>query len=68
MTTDKPDGGPAFPATFLVHTLQGAEPCCVKHAKRLEIYMRSLFVHIKPTKAPKGSICNNCVNEARAKP
>lgn len=44
--SDKPDGGPAFPATFLVHTPQGAEPC----RRAADITMNDLISPVAPAR------------------
>ncbi len=61
------DDEPEHPATFTMHTVQGPIHCCVKHARQLESVMRMLGAHTSATKAPDGSVCGNCENEAKAK-
>ena len=65
MNNNTETGGPAFPATFTMHTLSGSTDCCVKHAHQLEGIMRMMGAHTNATKAPKDAQCENCVNEAR---
>lgn len=62
MSTDTPD---SFPATFTVHTPQGPTHCCVKHARAVEGLFRFLGSYTNATKAPEGTQCENCINEAK---
>jgi len=55
-----------YPAEVLVHTVQGPEPCCRKHADQLAALMRFMGACTNETSAPEGSQCNNCRNEKEA--
>lgn len=61
------DGGPAFPATFAVHTPQGPVPCCVAHARALIRLGQVLGAHFNATRAADDAQCSNCRNEAAAR-
>ena len=63
----KPDEGSTFPAVFTMHCPSGATNACVKHARTIEtLYQRMWGMRVQATKAPEGSQCDNCVNEAKA--
>jgi hypothetical protein len=53
-----------YPATHIIHTVQGPEPCCAKHAVMLRNLMQFMGSGVNATVAPEGSECNNCRNEA----
>lgn len=55
---------PMYPATLIVHTVTGAEPCCEKHAKKLADLMRFLGVCVTTTPTTVTVECNNCRNAA----
>jgi hypothetical protein len=58
---------PTFPATFTMHTPQGPTHACVKHARAVESLFCFLGAYVNATKAPDGSECASCVNEAADK-
>lgn len=53
----------AYPATLIVHTPKGQEPCCDKHAAQLRGAMFLLAAHVFTVPAEAGAECNNCRNE-----
>jgi len=53
-----------FPATVIVHTINGPIPCCDNHAKKLEALMRFMGGHSNNTELEKPTECINCRNEA----
>ena len=53
-----------YPAKYLVHTVQGPEPCCADHAIAVENIMLFMGACVHTTIAPDGAECNNCRNEA----
>lgn len=53
-----------FPATVIVHTVTGPEPCCDKHAKQLKALMSFMGGHTNDTEILEPTECNNCINEA----
>lgn len=55
---------PTYPATLVLHTPNGPEPCCDKHAAALRGLMSMLGAHVLTVPAPEGSECANCRNEA----
>lgn len=56
-----------YPATRVVHTPSGPEPCCQKHAKKLSDLMAFMGAYTNSTDAPEWSECNNCRNESESK-
>ena len=53
------------PAVFTMHCHSGPTNACVKHARSIEtLYQRMWSIRVQATKAPEGSQCDNCVNEA----
>lgn len=57
------------PAIFTMHCHSGPTNACVKHARSIEtLYQRMWGIRVQATKAPEGSQCDNCVNEAAATP
>ena len=55
------------PATQLVETVQGVEPCCDKHARQLAVLMGFMGSMTSSRPIPSGEEheCNNCRNEAK---
>jgi hypothetical protein len=53
------------PAEVIVHTVQGPEPCCRKHAVKLASLMAFMGAMTNETPAPEGAQCNNCINESK---
>jgi hypothetical protein len=54
-----------YPATMIVHTAQGPEPCCDKHAIMVKNLFQFMGSHVNATPAAESAECNNCRNEAR---
>ena len=54
-----------FPATLVLHTPNGPEPCCDKHAAALRGVMSMFGANVLTVPAPAGSECANCRNEAQ---
>ena len=57
-----------YPATLVVHTPKGPEPCCDKHAAAMRGLMSMLGAHVLTVPASDGAECANCRNEAKAGP
>lgn len=56
-----------FPATVLVHTINGAIPACDMHANTIiEIY-EALGAHVNKTPLLEPTHCVNCINEGLRK-
>ena len=55
-----------YSAEVLVHSIQGPEPCCRKHADKLAALMHFMGTDTNKTPAPDGAQCNNCRNEKEA--
>ena len=53
-----------YPATLIVHTVNGSEPCCINHADKLIRVMNFLGAGARVDCADDATECNNCRNEA----
>jgi len=59
-------GDSDFPAVFTMHCPSGATNACVRHANIIEgLFQRMWGMRVRAIKAPEGSQCDNCVNEAK---
>ncbi len=56
-----------YPAEYTAHWPSGPVNCCQLHANAIKNIGTLLGTHVAVTKAPEGSECSNCVNEAKAK-
>ncbi len=54
-------------ATRTVHCPSGATNACDKHAEQVTALMNFIGAHVNHTIPPEGAVCDNCVNEAKAR-